>query len=125
MNISELIKNPIVFGAIVGVILCILLYLHDKLWAKPENKSGFATYFKIFLAGWVATAPLVWLFFNRNLSFTGQSGGSEQNIQKVVQKIVDEGSVDVSEEVVSTGSLEFKPKKVRGPKRCHTDMADW
>lgn len=125
--ISDYIKNPIIFGAVVGVVLCLLLFIHDKVFVKKsEDKSGFGTYFKIFLAGWIATAPMVWLFFNRNLSFSvgkAQKGGGE-NIENVVQQIVEDNDLDISE-TVSAESIGGKLKKMKGVKRCHADMPDW
>ena len=78
MGFSHLIKNPLVFGALVGVLLCILLFLHDKFFAKSkEDKSGLGTYFKIFFAGFIVSAPLVFLLYNRDLSFKEVDGGGK------------------------------------------------
>ena len=77
MGFSHLIKNPLVFGAIVGVFLCILLFLHDKFLAKSkEDKSSLGTYFKLFFAGFIVSAPLVFLLYNRDLSFKDVEAGS-------------------------------------------------
>lgn len=82
----HLLKNPIVFGALVGIILCLLLFAHDKfLNKKPEERSGFSTYAKIFLAGFIATAPLVFLFFNRDLSFSPKK--TEKTLTEVTKKV--------------------------------------
>ena len=123
--ISDYIKNPIIFGVVVGVLLCLLLFIHDKVFVKKaEDKSGFGTYFKIFLAGWIATAPMVWLFFNRNLSFkVGEQKGGEK-IEQVVKQIVEDNEVDISE-TISAESIGGKMKKMKGLKRCHADMPDW
>ena len=76
MGFSHLIKNPLVFGALVGVLLCILLFLHDKFFAKSkEDKSSLGTYFKLFFAGFIVSAPLVFLLYNRDLSFKEVDGG--------------------------------------------------
>jgi len=84
----HLLKNPIVFGALVGLILCLLLYAHDKfLNKKTEERSGFSTYAKIFLAGFIATAPLVFLFFNRDLSFSPKK--NEKVTSEVTKKVTE------------------------------------
>ena len=44
-------KNPIIFGVIVGIVLCLFLFIHDKLFCKKEDKSGFSVYLKLFMAG--------------------------------------------------------------------------
>lgn len=132
----HLIKNPIVFGVLVGIILCVLLFAHDKFLAKkPEEKSKFSTYVKIFFAGFIATAPLVFLFFNRDLSFKiKQSGGS--NIESIVKEALNDSvnnthssipdelsqaSVEKAAEKVLEG---IKPKKLK-LKKCHTNNPDW
>jgi len=121
--ISDYIKNPIIFGVVAGVILCLLLFIHNRIFVKKvEDRSGFGTYFKIFLAGWITTAPMVWLFFNRNLSFGAQKGG--EKIEQVVKQIVEENEVDISE-TISAESVGGKMKKMKGLKRCHADMPDW
>ena len=85
----HLLKNPIVFGALVGVVMCILLFLHDKFLAKKaEEKSGFGTYVKIFLAGFIATAPLVFIFYNQDLSFSK----TPKNVDSIVEAVQEAGS---------------------------------
>lgn len=149
----HLLKNPIVFGAIVGIVLCILLFVHDKfLVSKPEEKSKVLTYVKIFFAGFVATTPLVFLFYNRNLSFSapGSVAKSVEKVSKEVAKeVIQEGGSEIAEVVnnivadVSSGSEAavesaknisdvIKPKKIKIPKpsgidvpRCHADVPDW
>jgi len=143
-----LLKNPIVFGALVGIVLCLLLFANDKFLAKKdEDKSGVLTYVKIFLAGFVATAPLVFLFFNRNLSFKNPNA-----IEKVVKTAIQdagaapaqcvasfvddvshtsvEQAVEAVKSVESVGdSLKDVSKshklKVKGLKKCHADVPDW
>lgn len=123
MSLIEYLKNPIIFGVVAGVILCILLFIHDKMLRKPEDRSRFGTYFKIFLAGWITTAPLVWLLYNRDISFKKskrtviQNGG---NIEEVVKKVV-EDNVSVNEASIDN----LPPKKIKTGKRCHADEPDW
>jgi hypothetical protein len=86
----HLLKNPIVFGALVGVVMCVLLFLHDKFLArKPEEKSSFGTYVKIFLAGFIATAPLVFIFYNQDLSFSK----TPKNVKTIVETVQEAGAV--------------------------------
>ncbi len=130
----HLIKNPIVFGAIVGIVLCILLFCHDRfLTKKTDEKSKPITYVKIFFAGFVATAPLVFLFFNRNLSFKNPNAKSiESVIKDVVQDAgataastiddLTQSSVEAATEAVKVEAV--KPKKVK-MKKCHADVPDW
>jgi len=128
----HLVKNPIVFGVLVGIVLCLLLFAHDKfLNKKPEEKSGFATYAKIFFAGFVTTAPLVFLLYNRDLSFKLKQGGGSQEIEKVVKEAIHETVLTHSSvpEELSQSSVEkvveaIKPKKTK-LKKCHADNPDW
>jgi len=122
MTLIDYLKNPIIFGVLVGIIMCILLFIHDKMFRKPEDKSKFSTYFKIFLAGWISSAPLVWLFFNKDISFKKskrviiQNGG---NIDEVVKKVV-EDNVSIND-TISSENIKRKPIS----KKCHLDDADW
>jgi hypothetical protein len=116
MGLSHLIKNPLVFGAIVGVLLCILLFLHDKFLAKSkEDKSSLGTYFKIFFAGFIISAPLVFLLYNRDLSFKevesggkSFSGGSVSDVEMTSSSSSSDSISEVIEEVA---------KKVGGGKQ--------
>ena len=114
-------KNPIIFGVIVGIVLCLFLFIHDKLFRKKEEKNGFSVYLKLFVAGFFASAPLVWLFFNRELRFS--SSGALVIEQKG-------GSIEM-DEVSNSGAPDTKlpqasvVEKVKGLKRCHADEPDW
>ena len=55
-------KNPIIFGVIVGIVLCLFLFIHDKLFCKKEDKSGFSVYLKLFMAGLLTSGGMAWLF---------------------------------------------------------------
>ena len=114
-------KNPIIFGVIVGLVVCLFLFIHDKLFRKKEDKSGFSVYLKLFVAGFFASAPLVWLLFNRDLRFSSSA-------EKVIEH--KGGSIEI-DEVSNSGALEAKMphasvvEKVKGLKRCHADEPDW
>jgi len=114
-------KNPIIFGVIVGLVLCLFLFIHDKLFCKKEDKSGFSVYLKLFVAGFLASGSMAWLFFNRDLKFS--SSGA-----KVIE--YKGGSIDM-DEVTSQVVSEVKTataavvEKVKGLKRCHADEPDW
>jgi len=107
MGFSHLIKNPLVFGAIVGVLLCILLFLHDKFLAKSkEDKSSLGTYFKLFFAGFIISAPLVFLLYNRDLSFKevefggkSFSGGAVSDVEMTSSSSSSDSVSEVIEEV--------------------------
>jgi high-affinity K+ transport system ATPase subunit B len=114
-------KNPIIFGVIVGIVLCLFLFLHDKLFRKKEDKSGFSVYLKLFVAGFFASAPLVWLLFNRDLRFSSSA-------EKVIEQ--KGGSIEIDEVsniVTSDTKLPHASvvEKVKGLKRCHADIPDW
>lgn len=135
MRISELIKNPLVFGCVVGILLCAVLFIYDKyLSKKPEETSGFSTYFKLFLAGFIVSAPLVFLVFNRNLSFDNTeviapvvsqnvevaapilSGGNIEDIianadKELISAVLPDDASSVAQSFAST-SLSKRPKKV-------------
>jgi len=111
MSIADLIKNPIIFGVIAGIVICLLLLVHDKLFIKkPEERSGFATYFKIFLAGFISTAPLAFLIYNRNISF---KMSSTTQLQPSVNQEADAGP-----QIHDDASF----KKVKG--KCNVDVPD-
>ena len=114
-------KNPIIFGVIIGIVLCLFLFIHDKLFRKKEEKNGFSVYLKLFMAGFFASAPLVWLFFNRDLRFSSSGapviehkGGSIEPDDVVY-------SVAPDTKTIPAAVVE-KPK---GLKRCHADEPDW
>ena len=121
MGFSRLIKNPLVFGAIVGVFLCILLFLHDKFLAKSkEDKSSLGTYFKLFFAGFIVSAPLVFLLYNRDLSFkevevvSGRSvsGGAVSDVEITSSSSSSDSVSEVIEEVAK--KVGGKPLAQRG-----------
>jgi hypothetical protein len=114
-------KNPIIFGVIVGILLCFFLFLHDKLFCKKEDKSGFSVYLKLFMAGFLASGSMAWLFFNRDLQFSSsgskmieQKGGSVE-LDDITNTIISDKKVPVA------GVVE----KIKGLKRCHADEPDW
>jgi hypothetical protein len=114
MGFSHLIKNPLVFGAIVGVLLCILLFLHDKFLAKSkEDKSSLGTYFKLFFAGFIVSAPLVFLLYNRDLSFKEVEAGSGRSVSGGAVSDVEMTSSSSSSDSVSE-VIEEVAKKVGG-----------
>lgn len=114
MGFSHLIKNPLVFGAIVGVLLCILLFLHDKFLAKSkEDKSSLGTYFKLFFAGFIVSAPLVFLLYNRDLSFKEVEAGSGRSVSGGAVSDVELTSSSSSSDSVSE-VIEEVAKKVGG-----------
>lgn len=116
MGFSHLIKNPLVFGAIVGVLLCILLFLHDKFLAKSkEDKSSLGTYFKLFFAGFIVSAPLVFLLYNRDLSFKEVEAGSGRSVSGGAVSDVELTSSSSSSDSVSE-VIEEVAKKVGGGK---------
>jgi hypothetical protein len=117
MGFSHLIKNPLVFGAIVGVLLCILLFLHDKFFAKSkEDKSSLGTYFKLFFAGFIVSAPLVFLLYNRDLSFKEVEAGSGRSVSGGGLSDVELTSSSSSSDSVSE-VIEEVAKKVGGGKQ--------
>lgn len=116
MGFSHLIKNPLVFGAIVGVLLCILLFLHDKFFSKSkEDKSSLGTYFKLFFAGFIVSAPLVFLLYNRDLSFKEVESGSGRSVSGGAVSDVEMTSSSSSSDSVSE-VIEEVAKKVGGGK---------
>lgn len=116
MGLSHLIKNPLVFGAIVGVLLCILLFLHDKFLAKSkEDKSSLGTYFKLFFAGFIISAPLVFLLYNRDLSFKEVESGGKSFSGGAVSDVEMTSSSSSSDSISEV--IEEVAKKVGGGKQ--------
>ena len=114
-------KNPIIFGVVVGLVLCLFLFLHDKLFRKKEDKNGFSVYLKLFMAGFLASGSMAWLFFNRDLKFT--SSGEKGIEHKGGSVELDEVSASLTSDtkIAATTVVE----KVKGLKRCHADEPDW
>ena len=122
-------KNPIIFGVIIGIVLCLFLFIHDKLFRKKEEKNGFSVYLKLFIAGFCASAPLVWLFFNRDLRFSTTPGISPE-LSTTTSIELKGGSIEIEElknnvvpdaKIAQLSSVE----KIKSSKRCHADMPDW
>ena len=114
-------KNPIIFGVVVGLVLCLFLFLHDKLFRKKEDKNGFSVYLKLFMAGFLASGSMAWLFFNRDLKFTSSSAKGIEHKGGTVE--IDEVSASLTSDakIPTTSAVE----KVKGLKRCHADEPDW
>jgi high-affinity K+ transport system ATPase subunit B len=114
-------KNPIIFGVIIGIVLCLFLFLHDKLFRKKEDKSGFSVYLKLFMAGFLASGSMAWLFFNRDLRFSSSAStviehkGGAIELDDIANTVASETKVPVAAVV----------EKVKGLKRCHADEPDW
>ena len=142
MGFSHLIKNPLVFGAIVGILLCLLLFINDKFFAKSkEDKSGLGTYFKIFIGGFIVSAPLVFLLYNRDLSFKeieggvkSYSGGAVSDVEMTSSSSSSDSVSEVIEEVAKKVGGGKSSSAQRGGgggsgngggrrfKNCHTDV---
>ena len=114
-------KNPIIFGVIVGLVLCIFLFIHDKLFCKKEDKSGFSVYLKLFMAGLLASGGMAWLLFNRDLRFSSSALSVMEH---------NGGSIEV-DDATNYIALDTKTasvavvEKIKGLKRCHADEPDW
>ena len=114
-------KNPIIFGVIVGILLCLFLFIHDKLFCKKEDKSGFSVYLKLFMASFLASGGMSWLFYNRDLRFSSSASSAIEHKG---------GSIDINEianNVVPDVKTVAAPvvEKVKGLKRCHADEPNW
>jgi hypothetical protein len=114
-------KNPIIFGVVVGLVLCLFLFLHDKLFRKKEDKSGFSVYLKLFMAGFLSSGGMAWLFFNRNLSFSTSDSKVVEHKGGAIE--VDDVANNVAPDVKVTHA--HTVEKVKGLKRCHADEPDW
>ena len=114
-------KNPIIFGVIVGLVLCLFLFIHDKLFCKKEDKSGFSVYLKLFMAGFLASGGMAWFFYNRDLRFSSSTSAVLEHKG---------GSIDINEAVnnlVNDVKTVAAPivEKVKRIKRCHADEPNW
>jgi hypothetical protein len=97
--------------------LCILLFLHDKFLAKSkEDKSSLGTYFKLFFAGFIVSAPLVFLLYNRDLSFKDVEAGSGRSVSGGGLSDVEMTSSSSSSDSISE-VIEVVAKKVGGGKQ--------
>jgi hypothetical protein len=114
-------KNPIIFGVIVGLVLCIFLFLHDKLFRKKEEKSGFSVYLKLFLAGFLASCSMAWLFFNRDLKFSSSASTVIEHKGGSIE--IDDVSTSLTSDVKNAAATVVE--KVKSLKRCHADEPDW
>lgn len=116
-------KNPIIFGVIVGLVLCLFLFIHDKLFCKKEDKSGFSVYLKLFMAGLMASGGMAWLFYNRDLRFSSSASASGVIDHKGGAVEIDEDAIHVAPDVKTAAATVVE--KVKGLKRCHADEPDW
>ena len=114
-------KNPIIFGVIVGILLCLFLFIHDKLFCKKEDKSGFSVYLKLFMAGLLASGTMAWLFYNRDLRFSSSASSAIEHKGGAIE--VDEVTYAASHDVKVAPVVVVE--KVKGLKRCHADEPDW
>jgi high-affinity K+ transport system ATPase subunit B len=114
-------KNPIIFGVVVGLVLCLFLFLHDKLFRKKEDKNGFSVYLKLFMAGFLASGSMAWLFFNRDLSFSTSSAKVIDHKGGSVE--LDEVSTSITPDAKNVAATVVE--RVKGVKRCHADEPNW
>ena len=129
----HLLKNPIVFGSLVGIVLCILLYLHDKfLGKKNENKSTFGTYTKLFFGALFSTTPLVYLLYNRNLSFSSNPENISPEISSIAKTVAASTAAiatvsSIVNDEPSNNSIENVVEMVQKKKikKTHSDAPNW
>jgi high-affinity K+ transport system ATPase subunit B len=114
-------KNPIIFGVIVGLVLCLFLFIHDKLFCKKEDKSGFSVYLKLFMAGLLASGGMAWLLFNRDIRFSSSASSVIEHKGGALD--VDEVANHVAPDVKSAPAAIVE--KIKGLKRCHADEPNW
>lgn len=73
MEIIVLLKNPIVFGFLVGLLSLVLLFIKDKLSTYDDkHKSTNLTYIKLFFASSLPAGILAYFLYNRNINFSNQ-----------------------------------------------------
>jgi hypothetical protein len=114
-------KNPIIFGVIVGILLCLFLFIHDKLFCKKEERSRFSVYLKLFMAGFLANGGMAWLFFNRDLRFSSSASSVIEHKGGALE--VDDVLSSVVQDTKSAPAAVVE--KVKALKRCHADEPDW
>ena len=102
--IIEYLKNPIIFGLCVALIMVFLSFLDAKISKKEKTKLD---YFKVFISTGVVSGSLQFLI---KKSFTSlQNGGKNEEVTQ-----------DISEENISESiAKNFKSKKM------HTDLPSW
>ena len=114
-------KNPIIFGVIVGIVLCIFLFIHDKLFRKKEDRSGFSVYLKLFMAGLLASGGMAWLLFNRDLRFSSSASSVIEHKGGSIELDDVANSVAPDTKSVPVAIVE----KIKGLKRCHAYEPNW
>jgi len=114
-------KNPIIFGVIVGLVLCLFLFIHDKLFCKKEDKSGFSVYLKLFMAGLLASGGMAWLLFNRDIRFSSSASSVIEHKGGALE--LDDVAKSVAQDTKSAPVTVVE--KIKGLKRCHADEPDW
>ena len=116
-------KNPIIFGVIVGILLCLFLFIHDRLFCKKEERSRFSVYLKLFMAGFLASGSMAWLFYNRDIRFSSSASASSVIEHKGGSIEIDNLANSV---VPDTKSVPVAVvEKIKALKRCHADEPDW
>jgi hypothetical protein len=114
-------KNPIIFGVIVGIVLCLFLFIHDKLFCKKEERSRFSVYLKLFMAGFLASGGMAWLFYNRDLRFSSSTSTVIEHKGGSIE--LDDVANYVAPDTKSAPAAVVE--KVKALKRCHADEPDW
>ena len=65
--IYKIIKNPIFFGVVIGLIMILLTYLNNKI-SKDKDNNTYSSYIKIFISSRFTN---VFIFLRHSRVFLG------------------------------------------------------
>lgn len=122
MEILSFIKNPLIFGVLVGILSLVLLFLKEKLTVKDnDQKSSYSTYVQLFFASFIPSTALAFLLYNRNISFS-----KTQNKKITIsENISQNGGDNSSQELFNDVPIERSAKPIKRSKQIYTDIPNY
>ena len=118
MEMSSFIKNPLIFGVLVGLLSLILLFLKEKMTVKDDKlKSSYLTYIQLFFASALPSGALAFLLYNRNVNFSHKQ-------KPVLEEISIDGGSSLENELPKQ-PVNINTKSMRKSKIINTDIPNY
>lgn len=90
--IYNIIKNPIFFGILVGIIMIFLTFINSKI--KKNQDNGYSQYIKIFISSSLVSGGLKYLYDEKLDNFKNMIGGNNldsNSIDSIITKDINTG----------------------------------